>query len=430
MNYQEALIYLSGLSKFGMNLGLKRIKTLLNYVENPEENLAVVHIGGTNGKGSTTALLASILKEAGYRVGSFTSPHLYSYNERISLNGQPISAEDFTKLIEEVIPYVLKVKEEYGENPTEFEVLTMIAFLYFSRVKAQIAVIEVGLGGDLDSTNVIEKPLLAIITNVSVDHAEQLGSTPSLIAQSKAGIIKKDCPVITASNDVSVLKVLRKKSAELQAPFYEVSREVQGDFIGEIQKGQLFTAKTSLKDYGTISLPLLGKHQIINSYTALLAAELLQKKGWEITEESILKGLKGVKWPGRLEILKEHPTIIIDGAHNPAGIKALTQWLIEHKNKYGKVILLIGMLADKDREQAAFMLAPHVNKVIVTKPLSPRAEKWQELGEYFPDFCQVIYQENWLKALHKACEIANAEDLILVTGSLYLIGEILRSLKE
>ena len=228
MDYIEALEKLNTLTRFGINLGLQRITSLLRLFAHPEEQIPIIHLGGTNGKGSTLAMLSSILREAGYRVGTFTSPHLLSYRERFMINGTEISAVRLTELLEEILAVVSEVQQETGENPTEFEILTALAFLYFAREKVDVALIEVGMGGDIDSTNVVRKPLLSIITNVSLEHTAYLGTTLTEIAEHKSGIIKQGCPILTASNEEEVLKVLRQRAAACQVPLGKFIERLTG----------------------------------------------------------------------------------------------------------------------------------------------------------------------------------------------------------
>ncbi len=424
MDYDQALEVVEELTRFGINLGLTRITAMLDLLDNPQDKLQVVHIGGTNGKGSTAAMLAAVLREAGYRVGTYTSPHLVSYTERYVINGKKISPEDFADLVEELIAVFAEVKRKSGEAPTQFEVLTALAFLYFYRQKVDILLLEVGLGGDIDSTNVVKKPLLSVITNVSMEHEDYLGSTLEEIAAKKSGIIKKECPVVTASAEERVLGVLRERARKLKAPLYEVSREVSWRAIAETDRGQVFSASTQKCGYGELSLSLWGEHQIVNAATAILSLEILTEKGFWVSREQIRKGLVEVVWPGRLELISIDPVVIIDGAHNPAGMAMLAKWLKRRRKGVGKVILVIGMLADKDRSKAASSLDPLVDSVYITKPLSPRAGEWRELAGFFSgekDKVKVVEELSF--ALKDACQEAESGDMVLVTGSLYLIGE-------
>lgn len=425
MKYEEALESLNCMTKFGINLGLERIKSLLSHLGNPQESLKFIHVAGTNGKGSTAALLQAILIEAGYKTGLYTSPHLISYTERINVDSRPITKESFAEIMGELKEVYDKVQKDTGENPTEFEVLTAMAFLYFARCKTDIVVLEVGLGGDLDSTNIIASPEISIITNVSIDHTDHLGATTCLIADKKSGIIKKGCPVITASNDEEVLKVLKDKASALQAPFYQVQEEVLVEYRSESLQEQLFMLKTRIEDYGMLRLPLLGEHQILNAATAVLAAEILAGKGWRITAETIRSGLAAVRWPGRLEVLWKDPLLILDGAHNAAGMEVLSKWLVKNRLKYKKLILVIGMLDDKEREKSVDFIKCLVDRVIVTRPCSPRTEKWSQLALMFNDSGRTIsIVEDIEEAVEIGLKSACPGDMVLVTGSLYLIGDV------
>jgi len=424
MEYSEALTKLGEFTRFGINLGLQRITSLLKILGNPQEQLPIIHVGGTNGKGSTLAMLSSILRESGYRVGTFTSPHLVSYCERFAINGENIAEESFVLLLEEIRGALAQVRSETGETPTEFEVLTALAFLYLARAKVDFALIEVGMGGDIDSTNVIKKPLLSIITNVSLDHLDYLGSTLRLIAQKKSGIIKPGCPILTASKDEEVLQVIRKKSGDLQAFLREVQLEAKWERQEETSEGQFITVQTLQHNYGRIYLPFWGDYQLENAATAMVAAEILQEQGWQISEEAIKQGLAKTKWPGRLEVIRRNPLIVLDGAHNPGGIQALSQWLGRKKQEVRRVFLVMGMLDDKDQMIAAHLLEPLVDMVIITKPKSSRAKHWEDLRKNFQGKIPVVVIESLTEALQKAEQEARKDDLILITGSLYLIGEV------
>lgn len=435
MNFTESLTVLTELTKFGINLGLERITSLLDFLGNPQDRLNCIHIGGTNGKGSTTAMLSAVLTAAGYKVGTYTSPHLISYTERFVIDGRPIPENEFASLLEELVPVFSRVREKTGESPSEFEVLTALAFVWFYRNGVDVAVMEVGLGGDIDSTNVIKKPLLSIITNVTLDHPDYLGGNVAEIAGHKSGIIKQGCPVITASEDGTVINIIRSKADRLQAPFHLVSSECAWQELHSGIDGQRFnlivkSPGTSLeKEYQDIYLPLSGPHQMKNAATAVLALEVLGKTGWRVSEEAVRLGLSRVAWPGRLELLKREPYIVIDGAHNPAGMETLACWLAAQRDKVRKVILVIGMLADKDRAASVAYIEPLVDKIIITKPHSPRAGNWQEMSSYFTDTGRVVLViEDLPDALSAALLSADKSDLVLVTGSLYLIGEARRLL--
>lgn len=426
MEYKQALKVLRDLTKFGINLGLERIKSLLDHFDNPQEKLKIIHIGGTNGKGSTAAILTAILIEAGYKVGTYTSPHLQSYTERIKINNNSISSHEFSVLLQEIQPIFNKVVDEVGESPTEFEVLTALALIYFQRAGVNIVILEVGMGGDIDSTNVFRNPEVSVITNVSYDHEDYLGKTLEEIASKKSGIIKKARPIVTASTDDRVLSIIRKKADLLGSPLYEIGHSIKYTIEKTNMDGQQFNLQSSKREYQGLFLSLQGEHQLINCATAVQVIEILQDSGWRIKQEDILEGLNKVIWPGRLEVIKRKPLIIIDGAHNPAGMKELAKWLKQNKKQIrGRIVLIIGMLADKNRSMAVKYLDALVDEVIITKPPSVRAGGWYEVKEYFNAGDKEIHLlEDYAEAITKALAIAECEDMIIITGSIYLIGEV------
>lgn len=429
MNFEQALTELQGLTKFGINLGLQRITRLLALLGNPQESLRPIHIGGTNGKGSTAAILTAILSKAGYRVGAYSSPHLESYTERLTINGLSIAEEDFALYFSRVLSKYEQVKQEMGDAPTEFEVLTALAFLYFAEQQVDILILEVGLGGDIDSTNVIKDPLLSIITNVTLDHCDYLGGTPRAIAEKKSGIIKRGRPVITASNDENVLEVLRNTAIANQAQLHEVYGECSWSLVSETISGQYFNLFTPVKERQAVFLSLRGTHQLVNAATALLALEVLSEEGWQISEKAIEQGLTAVSWPGRLELVREQPQVFLDGAHNLAGLEALALWLRGKRLQVDKVVLVIGMLDDKDHAGVS-LLEPLVDTIIITRPPSPRAARWDSLASYFSQDDKEIHMlEEPQEAIDKAMSLAKPQDLIMVTGSLFLIGDVRRYLR-
>ncbi len=429
MNYQEALEKMQQLTKFGFNLGLERITELLKMLGNPERDFPVIHIGGTNGKGSTSAMVASILHQTGKRVGLFTSPHLHSYTERIKINGREIPPADFASLLSNMIPLLTEMVDRGFEHPTEFEVNTAMALLYFSRQNVDIVVLEVGLGGAIDSTNVVE-PLISVITNVTMEHMEYLGNTVEKIATVKSGIIKEGRPVVTADNQPEVVNIIKERAAELKAPFYQTQQLVQIQLLETSLKGQRFNATLPQGQHlEALEIPLLGEYQLINCATALAVIYLL-KKHWqeEVSEEAIRSGLAQVYWPGRMEIFGDKPKILIDGAHNSAGVAVLTRAL-QNNFSYSRLFLVLGMLADKEREKSVAMLAPLAFEIIITKPSSPRVGQWQQLAEMARSYCKrVQVVEDPKEALARARLLASSDDLICATGSLYMIADIRNSL--
>lgn len=365
-DYQESLDYLVNLTTFGINFGLGRIQELLKRLGNPEKSLRVVHVGGTNGKGSTAVMIARILQEAGYKVGFFSSPHMHDWRERMVINGQMIPKGKVIQAISSVRPYLEAMVAEGFEHPTEFEVSTALAFLYFAEEKVDFAVIEVGLGGAIDSTNVVS-PLISVITNIAMDHTDYLGNDLISIAKVKAGIIKPNSLVVTASVDPDVIDVFREQAKALDVPLWLVGEDVhwQSTWSGELE--QEFELEGLNATYSKLRLHLMGLHQLRNAATAVTVCELLQTKyGAHIPEEAIYAGLREVKWPGRLEMLSLKPKILLDGAHNLDGAQALAQAIPLYTRD--RLILCLGMLADKEREKVVKLLVPLADEVIITRP--------------------------------------------------------------
>ena len=406
-----------------MNLGLARIEELLRRLGDPHRRLNIIHVGGTNGKGSTTAMIANILKTAGYKTGMFSSPHLHSYTERFLINGEPIAENDLARLIETIQPHLENMVSEGIEHPTEFEVSTALALLYFAGEETDYVVLEVGLGGAIDSTNVVT-PLLSVITNVSLDHMDYLGNTVEEIARVKAGIIKPGVPVVTAAQGVA-LQIIRETAATKGSKLSEVGRDITYEALdGELKAGYQHFLIDGLQSKYTVSLPLLGKHQQINAATAVAAVELLfTGNGHHVPTAALLEGLGTVHWPGRLELLGGNPYIVIDGAHNHAGAKVLKQALAEYFAGRSMVFVL-GMLADKERAKVVEELAPLARAVVVTRSNNPRSGNWQELAayvqEYLPD---VKCVENVGEAIKTAITLAKPDEVVCITGSLYMVAE-------
>jgi len=420
VNYDEALAFLAGLTRFGVNLGLGRIEELLERLGNPHLALKVLHVGGTNGKGSTVAMLSSILKAAGYRAGAFTSPHLHSYTERFQINGAEITRERLAELIGEIRPHLESMVMEGYEHPTEFEVGTALAFLYFFRERVDFLVMEVGLGGEIDSTNVA-RSIISVITNVAMDHMDYLGNSVWEIARVKAGIIKPGVPVVTAAAGEG-LEVIERVCREKHSPLTVVGRDVSWEEISVSTSGQRFLFKGFEGTYD-IELPLLGRHQQVNAAAAAAAAEILMRKGVAVSREHVRQGLAGTRWPGRLEIMCREPLVVIDGAHNPHAAGSLSRAL-EDFFPGRKVVLVIGMLEDKERAKVVGELAPLARAVVVTRPDSPRAGNWRELASMAGRHVNEVYQiENVRQAVDSALSLAGPADLVCVTGSLYMIAE-------
>ncbi len=419
MTYEESLHYLANLCKFGINLGLVRIEKLLEMMDHPEKKFKTIHITGTNGKGSTTAMLASILRSANIKTGMYTSPHLAHYTERMMVNGQQITPEQFAKTIKYTSQFVEKIAEDGFGHPTEFEVLTAAAFHYFATCGVEYAVIEVGLGGLLDSTNVIV-PEVSVITNVTLDHIDKCGHTISQIATHKAGIIKQGVPIVTGAQG-EAFDIIKEFSQEKSAKLYRYGHDFSATFAGLIEHRQNVVIEDEEQgNIGTFTVSLLGHHQVDNCAIAVKTAFVLAKEEERITLSALKKGLLEVCWPGRFEVIPGQPTIIIDGAHNQDGARGLRKNLNEF---YGQkeIVFLLGILQDKDVAAILRELIYPVDKVVVVAPLSERAGEPQEIAKQI----QAVHVEtaNSISAgLEQTRLLAGENGVICVAGSLYLVG--------
>lgn len=424
MNYNETMDYIKNTAKFGSNYGLSRTKKILEILGNPEKKLKCIHIAGTNGKGSTTAMITQILREAGYKVGMYTSPFLIEFEERIQINGQNISKDDLCEIVSELKIAVDKVIALGFEHPTEFEIITCAGFLYFYKQGVDFAVIEVGLGGRLDSTNVIN-PLLSVITSISYDHMNILGTTLTEIAGEKAGIIKENTPVITYPQEAESYKVIEKVCKERKCKLVKVNKDSAVFIKSGEENGSYFQniqLKTERSKYD-IKLSLLGKHQILNCSTAVYCIEELIELGASINKENIEEALNKVTWMGRLEVLQHKPTIVIDGAHNMDGIKNLNE-SIDIYFKYKKLYLILGILHDKEVEKMVEIIAKRAEKIITVSPHNIRAENSESLENIVKKYnenCESI--DDYREAIDNIKKCCTKEDLILISGSLYMIGD-------
>ena len=423
MTYKEAMDYISSVGRFGSNYGLERTFRLLELLGSPHEKIKLIHIAGTNGKGSTTAMITKILRGLGYKVGMYTSPYLEEFEERIQINGENINKDTLVNLLEEVKIAINKVIEEGYEHPTEFEIITALMFLHFYNEKVDYGVIEVGLGGRLDSTNVLI-PKVSLITSISLDHMNILGDNLRDIAKEKAGIIKDGVPVILYPQKKEVEEVILKIAKEKNSKVYMVKKEAGR--LSDINYEDLYqnVEIESYKNQYTIKLPLLGEHQILNLNVALNTIEVLcEQEKIKFDKNLVEKSLEDVKWIGRLEVLGKKPTIVIDGAHNIDGIKALRK-NIEKYFKYNKIYLLLGILADKQVKEMIEEIALIAEKIYALTPHSERAELSEDLKneilKYNPN---TIAFESYEEAFLLALKEANEEDLILISGSLYMIGD-------
>ncbi|MBD2168019.1 bifunctional folylpolyglutamate synthase/dihydrofolate synthase [Calothrix membranacea FACHB-236] len=403
---------LQSFQHFGINLGLSRIVKLLDKLGNPHQQVPVIHVAGTNGKGSVCAYLSSVLTQAGYRTGLYTSPHLVDWTERISVNQQPIAAEELCKLLQNVKDAIAHDEE----SPTQFEVITAAAWLYFAQQQVDIAVVEVGLGGRLDATNVCSQPLVTVITSISREHWQQLGPTVAHIAGEKAGILKPGCPAVVGPLPQEAEAVVRSRIQELECPIFtpQPARSVSSGWA-EYQ-----TLDGKLIQY---PLALQGQIQLTNSALALAAIEILQKQGWHISQTAIINGMANTKWPGRIQWVtwKKHK-LLLDGAHNPAGAEVLRDYVDTLANP--KITWVMGMMANKDHADIfQALLREGDNLYLVPIPDTSSAIP-DELAKLAVEICPGLSFCQSYPDLTSALETAFAspEDLVVLCGSLYLIG--------
>jgi dihydrofolate synthase / folylpolyglutamate synthase len=433
-DYDQALSYLYNLQKFGIKFGLSKTENLLRAFNNPHRKLNCLHIAGSNGKGSVAALLASIYSRAGYQVGLFTSPHLVDFRERFQINGRLISKSRTLDLIREI-----REKTDQEESPTFFEFVTAMALIYFQREKVDLAVMEVGLGGRLDATNIIH-PLMTVITTISLEHQDYLGKTLGKIAWEKAGIIKRRVPLVTGVGQKKVKEQIEAICRDRQAPLYLAGRDFKTRKLGQ---GRFSYFGFRISDFGMkrtknerqnpqsaihnpqfkgLQSALPGDHQINNAGLSLMVIQLLQKK-YPVPEEKIKEGLRKVTWPGRMELLSESPSMVLDGAHNPEAMKTLVQNLGK-SFFYKKLFLVFGMMKDKNIKQTLSQIIPLTHRIYLTRAEYDRSADPKDLIKYLNGYkppARVI--PTIPQAITQALKESGPQDLILVTGSLYVVGE-------
>jgi len=417
---KDAYAWLSSFDKYGWIFGLERITFLLEQLGNPHRGLQVVHVAGTNGKGSVCKYISSILQQAGYTVGVYLSPHVERFSERIVVGTQEISDEDFTILVGQIRPVVEEMKH-HENTPTFFEIVTALAFLYFKNRAVDYAVIEVGLGGRFDATNVVI-PRVSVITNISLEHTDILGKDIASIASEKAGVIKDQVPVVTAATD-GALEAIEHVATERNAPIVHIDQSMwnRSSFTGSTQE---FVIKGSFKDY-TVKTSLLGPHQGENITVAIAAVEQLQMHGVYITDTDIVVGIAAATHPGRMEIVSRKPLVLLDGAHNPDGMRMLASTLNDDFSSYN-VILVLGVLKEKDIKTMISIIAPKTGTIIVTKSKNPRASHpavLKQMIEAFDTSKTVDVEDTIPKAIDHARRIATKKDMICVSGSLFTVGE-------
>ena len=414
MNVQEALAYISGVEFFGSKPGLERIGELLEKLGNPQKGMKFIHIAGTNGKGSCAAMTASVLKAAGYKTGLYTSPYLYRFNERMQIGGKQIDDEVLAELVTRVKP----AAEAMDDHPTEFELMTAVALLWYAQEKCDVVVLEVGLGGRFDATNIIDAPACAVIMNIGLDHTAVLGDTVEQIAFEKAGIIKKGCPVVLFQQSESVTEVVRQRCEEEGSPlripdFSQIRSEFDSLY------GQSFTYKGE-----AYALPLLGRHQLKNAATVLEVVEVLRERGWKLEQTDVEHGLYAVSWPGRFELLSDEPLFVVDGGHNPQCAQTVAENLL-HYFPDKRRILLLGILKDKDYGGLTDILDPVTDEYICITPGSVRALPAAELADHLKRYNKsVAVCDSIRDGVSLALDRSDEDSVVCAVGSLYSVGEI------
>lgn len=426
--YDRALAWIHSTMRFGSKLGLQRIRRLVQLLGSPEKKTEYIHVAGTNGKGSVTAMVASALAANGYRSGRYISPYLEDFRERIVLGGKMISQEDLVRLVNVVKPAVERMVAEGEEHPTEFEVITATAFLYYAEQECDYVALEVGLGGRFDATNIVT-PAVSVITTISLDHTERLGDTVEKIASEKAGIIKPGVPVVTGVSLDGALRAIKARADEIGSPLYTVSNERRADVTWEevsySMEGQVINIRGPGFRYDDVRVPLLGRHQQQNAAVAVAALEFGRPKNrqgkFRLDKTATKHGIAKTVWPGRLEVMHTRPLVLLDGAHNAEGAKALADALSSFPRK--RTVCILGMLGDKSYKEAVGLIAPLCDEVIVTKPAAGRALDPDVLsGEVKSYVPSVTIQPDIEKAVKEAISKTGPEDMLLVCGSLYLVG--------
>ncbi|WP_264738682.1 bifunctional folylpolyglutamate synthase/dihydrofolate synthase [Cytobacillus firmus] len=421
--YEEALEWIHSRLRLGMKPGLQRMEWMMEKLGHPERRIKSVHIGGTNGKGSTVTFLRSILQVAGYSVGTFTSPYFEKFNERISLNGIPIKDEDLVRVANDIYPLAIELEQTELGGPTEFEIITAMAFQYFGHVQpVDLVLFEVGLGGRYDSTNIIY-PVLSIITSIGLDHTAILGNTYEEIAFEKAGIIKPGISVITGVKQEEALAVIQDKASSLKAPVYHLENEFKISDHKPLAQGESFSLETVFQSFPGLETGMSGKHQAENASLAVMAAELLNRYySFLIEENHIRAGLKMAFWPGRFEILSENPLVVIDGAHNEEGIAALTAELNSRFGDKSKNIVFAA-LADKKLDKMISKLDSAADRITFTEFEFPRAASAEELYELSTNSRKHLHKD-WKVLMETVLFDSGKDSVLIITGSLYFLSEV------
>lgn len=424
MNYEEAMNFIQNTNKFGSVLGLDNIRELLERLGNPQDQLRVVHIAGTNGKGSTLAFLAGIFRESGYRAGRYVSPASFSYEERFRINEENIAKKDLCFYMEKIKNVAEEMVKDGLSHPTMFEIETALSFLYFLDKKVDVVLLETGMGGRLDATNVVKKPIATVIASIGMDHMQFLGDTLEKIASEKAGIIKEGCPVISYDNTKEVNEVIKNKAKQMHAKVTFVN-SAGIRVLQESLNGESFSYRSSDgRWYEKIEIPLLGRHQINNAALALETLNVI-KNYYCISDFQTEDGMRKTIWRGRIEILEREPMVICDGAHNPDGAKSLLSFL-QNNFTNQRLIYIMGVLSDKDYEQMVQILAPAADKIYTVAPDNPRALSSRELCNCISKYHQNVEERQRLaECLSEVRQKAEKDDVIIICGTLSFQNELI-----
>lgn len=420
--YEEAVDWIHSRLRQGIKPGLKRMEWMMEKLQYPNRRIKTIHVAGTNGKGSTVQYLSNILQEAEYVVGTFTSPYFEQFNERISVNGNPISDDDLLKAANAIKPLADELENTELGGPTEFEIITAMSLYYFAHIHpVDVVIYEVGLGGRFDSTNVIY-PILTIITSIGLDHTQFLGDTIEQIAFEKAGIIKSGINVITAVKQEEAIKVILEKAKEKRANVYQLGKQFSIKNHQSMENGERFDVQTFFKTLNNLEVSLIGTHQTENASLAVMAALFLNEFfAFQIDDEHIYSGLKKTYWPGRFEKMSETPLVIIDGAHNREGMQALVQ---ELKKRYPdkKLKFVATILKDKNIKEILQVLDPVADKITFVQFDYPRASKSKDLWE-MSQCANKFFEEDWQKAIREEMATVQDDEMLIITGSLYFLSE-------
>ena len=423
MNYSEARKFVEETTKYGSILGLETIKTLLDELGNPQDKVKIVHVAGTNGKGSVFTFVQNVLLKAGYHVGRYASPAVFEYREIIQFDGKNITEEEFAKYMANVKSACDRMVSQGKHHPTSFEVETALAYLYFSNKPCDIVLIETGMGGETDATNVEKEALCSVITSISLDHMQFLGNTVEDIAKVKAGIIKENSDVVVSNQGESIINVIESQAAVKNSKVVVANEPYNIKIDGYITSFDYVTANDKKL---SVKISMMGAYQLINACTAIETLEILRSKGYDITDENIIEGMKNAKWPGRMEVVKEQPLIVIDGAHNPgAAVKLKESIEMYFTNK--RIAFIMGVLADKDYSKEIKIVAGLAKKIFTITPDNKRALNGEALALAVADSNKNVTFEPTLEEAVKETENLyknNEIDMILAFGSLSYLGDL------